>query len=537
MLFRSISIFVPASAANAEFAIKDGVLTRYIGAGGDVVIPNNVTVIGSGAFMDCASLKSITIPDSVTKIESAAFCRCTSLESIVIPDSVTSLGLSAFDRCTSLTSVQTGNGITAIGEQAFKDCSSLHNLTIGNSVKSIEKAAFSRCSALTDLVIPDNVTYIGPDAFYHCTALSHLIIPDSTVCDESAFYDCNSIPEYERPGVHVDWDNVEEINGFQISNGALIYYNGSARNITIPDTVTTIRVGAFRDCAQLESITIPSSVQQIGNSAFTGCRNLKRIVFPSTDKVSKSLRHCDFRSLFDSCAALEEIVNCPDESVCQDMNTNERIRAAWVDPTTCITPQSQRIVSISNEICSGKNSDYAKAKAIYDWVSANIEYDYDYYYNRNKSVTTYPEDVLDSKLTICDGYARLTQALLQAQNIPALYVNGKGNTQSHAWNLTFADGRWVYLDTTWSRPRTLDIYTSELTDSGATYDPNWFDPSPLYFSLTHIAEASFIDPNASHYVGADDTPYPAAKTTAVPSKSTVLINGNSVRFEIGRAHV
>lgn len=59
------------SASNiSDFEIrKDGVLVKYKGLGGDVVIPDSVTSIGEYAFYGCTSLTSITIPDSVTDID------------------------------------------------------------------------------------------------------------------------------------------------------------------------------------------------------------------------------------------------------------------------------------------------------------------------------------------------------------------------------------------------------------------------------------------------------------------------------------
>ena len=50
----------------SDFVIKDGVLKKYIGPGGDVVIPEGVTEIDWSAFSDCSSLTSVTIPQSVT---------------------------------------------------------------------------------------------------------------------------------------------------------------------------------------------------------------------------------------------------------------------------------------------------------------------------------------------------------------------------------------------------------------------------------------------------------------------------------------
>ena len=71
-----------------DFVIKDGVLKKYVGSGGDVVIPDGVTSIAGTAFFNCTSLSSVTIPDSVTSIGDYAFDNCTSLTSIVIPNSV-----------------------------------------------------------------------------------------------------------------------------------------------------------------------------------------------------------------------------------------------------------------------------------------------------------------------------------------------------------------------------------------------------------------------------------------------------------------
>ena len=55
------------------FVIKNGVLTKYTGPGGDVAIPAGVTKIGDYAFEDCTGLTSVTIPESVTTIDKSVF--------------------------------------------------------------------------------------------------------------------------------------------------------------------------------------------------------------------------------------------------------------------------------------------------------------------------------------------------------------------------------------------------------------------------------------------------------------------------------
>lgn len=58
-----------------------------------VTIPNDIEIIGNGAFENCTSLKELTIPDSVTSIGNWAFEECLSLESIYIDKEKDSLDL------------------------------------------------------------------------------------------------------------------------------------------------------------------------------------------------------------------------------------------------------------------------------------------------------------------------------------------------------------------------------------------------------------------------------------------------------------
>ena len=55
--------------ASSGFLTSGSILTEYIwdGSEGDVVIPDDVRVIGEDAFRDCTGVTSVTIPDSVTR--------------------------------------------------------------------------------------------------------------------------------------------------------------------------------------------------------------------------------------------------------------------------------------------------------------------------------------------------------------------------------------------------------------------------------------------------------------------------------------
>ena len=183
----------------SDFVIKNGVLTKYVGPGGDVTVPEGVTSIGNGVFSYCSHLASITLPDSVTSIGNWAFEKCSSLTSITIPDSVTSIGNRAFRGCKGLadteefvivkgvlydyfgesTEVVIPDSVTSIGDEAVEFCKNLTSITIPNSVTSIGKRAFYNCSSLTSITLSDSVTSIGDEAFADCKSLTNVTLPEN----------------------------------------------------------------------------------------------------------------------------------------------------------------------------------------------------------------------------------------------------------------------------------------------------------------------------------------------------------------------
>ena len=64
----------------------------------------------------------------VTGIRNFLFSDCDDLTSVVISDNVTDLGVGAFAYCDSLTSVVIGDSVTSIGDMAFYYCPGLENI-------------------------------------------------------------------------------------------------------------------------------------------------------------------------------------------------------------------------------------------------------------------------------------------------------------------------------------------------------------------------------------------------------------------------
>ena len=71
---------------NVLFNKDKTTLISYRAKEANYVIPDSVTSIGEGAFLECNSLTSIIIPDSVTSIGVCAFAQCDSLSPQVKSD-------------------------------------------------------------------------------------------------------------------------------------------------------------------------------------------------------------------------------------------------------------------------------------------------------------------------------------------------------------------------------------------------------------------------------------------------------------------
>ncbi len=165
-----VSITAEFEAMDYEFDSFTGTITKYTGAGGNVIIPSQingvtVTAIGDSAFEGCSTLTGVRIPDGVTGIGEYAFFECVNLISATLPDSIKSLGDCIFYQCDLLASVNIPAGITEIPDCAFQECYALKSITIPSNITRIGENAFALCSGLESIIIPASVTSIGDFAF------------------------------------------------------------------------------------------------------------------------------------------------------------------------------------------------------------------------------------------------------------------------------------------------------------------------------------------------------------------------------------
>ncbi len=126
------------------------------------------------------------------------------------------------------------------------------------------------------------------------------------------------------------------------------------------------------------------------------------------------------------------------------------------------------IVKVANTF----NTDLEKEQYVHDTLIDKINYDSNAEYNQSAY------SALVNNNTVCAGYAKAFQLIMNKLNIPTYYVTGTANGEHHAWNIVKLDGEYYNVDLTFDD--TADKY-------------KYFNKSNDEFSLTHsISDLSKI---------------------------------------------
>lgn len=181
---------------------------------------------------------------------------------------------------------------------------------------------------------------------------------------------------------------------------------------------------------------------------------------------------------------------------------------------------------LTHNLTTSLNTDVEKFRAIYTWVSSNIENDYSSYLkishkrkkfaddtqaflNWNTSITPKVfEKLLKEQKTACTGYAYLIKEMATLAGFKCNIINGYGRTPTllldaesmpnHSWNSIEINGKWYLCDATWSAGQTMLINGTPL------FQPDYFDgyflADPILFAKNHFPitnrEIALVDDKA-----------------------------------------
>ena len=220
-----------------------------------LILPDTVEYIDVNAFEGCEKLTRVRWSAGLRKINTGAFDR-TGLETLVLPEGVTFLGANAFGhaKLKSVSLPSTVAKMTATNEKSdanpFAFCENLEEIYVaeGNKVYKSEGNCVMRREDNTLVVgckaskIPSYTEHIGRSAFQGA-ALESVALPEGvTSIEDSAFA-----------------------------------HNDRLKEITLPQSLTSIGKTVFFWCAALESIALPDGVTSVGDKAFSTCISLKEL--------------------------------------------------------------------------------------------------------------------------------------------------------------------------------------------------------------------------------------------------------------------
>jgi hypothetical protein len=295
-----------------------------------VVIPEGITAIPAYAFAKCSNLETLELPTSIESISNTAFTNCPKLiineygNALYFGNATNPYYMLYTAINKTITSAEIHPDTELVLSMAFQDCNKMRSITMGANIKTIKVDAFKYCTklaqihitdptawynidfnneyanpcmygklymngellVLSDVVIPEGVTKIGNFAFYKMTGLTSISLPSTIesigLC---AFTGCTGLTRVDIPSLEA-WCNIKFNTMSQF--GANPLYNGTAElyinnelltgELTIPESITSIGVGAFMGYKLITSIIIPDHVTELKAGAFYNCSGLTNAV-------------------------------------------------------------------------------------------------------------------------------------------------------------------------------------------------------------------------------------------------------------------
>ena len=279
----------------------------------ELVLPETITEIYSGAFNGCGALKTVNIPSQVTELDNV-LNNCPSLTKITIPATVSKLnqilnnstieefiiadsetdlpanGLFSSNsvikkfyqgrNCTGVSfsnkgieSLVLGDNITEIGYAMYTN-NPIQEVTFGKNIIKIGDSAF-KSTKLKEISLPESLIELGNNSFDECEFLEMFNIPSKITNLGYNFNKCPSIVKVTIPAtvtnisaVFCDCGTIDE---FIIADGETTLFAGGwfADNTSITNIYQGRNSTIKFYSKNIESLTVGDYVTEIGENMYS----------------------------------------------------------------------------------------------------------------------------------------------------------------------------------------------------------------------------------------------------------------------------
>lgn len=110
------------------------------------------------------------------------------------------------------------------------------------------------------------------------------------VIPQKVYYECEEPSNRNEP----------KSGEYEVTEIGFMGENTEIESIVIPDSVTLISIGAFRNCTSLKEITLPDTVHGIDKQVFMGCTSLESIDLSNMGSINDEA--------FSGCTNLKEVI-------------------------------------------------------------------------------------------------------------------------------------------------------------------------------------------------------------------------------------
>lgn len=310
------SYYITPRAFKGCTALKEVILPDTIMYERNVSLTSYNIAVGESAFDGCSSLQNIDLPvfaKNFSRSYDLMFgCRAfagTALTSVELPGSISVIGSMAFADCASLTDVKFPDswewkkpnenyeniGYHYLGDYVFKNCTALKTVVLGECMSYLPNTIFKGC-AIEEVAIPASITYLSTTGMKGSSMKSITLDPANTTYK----FEDNILLKYDAP--ETTW---------MITIGNPYTGETALKN----DTVNVLSASLFEGLP-IESFDFPS-VYSYGERSFAGT-NIKSVHIKDSTSYLDYYGETAYTSVvyyaeaFADCRLLEESAIDPD---------------------------------------------------------------------------------------------------------------------------------------------------------------------------------------------------------------------------------